>query len=434
MSRHIALRALAGALGFAAVASCEHVGTEVLGEDAVRGSMFDRYVAIGNSITAGFQASGITATTQRASYPALLARSMGTQMALPILAGRGCNPPVSNFATQAGPTGVSATARPTICDLRDPAFNVDILNNLGVPGARVHDPTAKGTTESPTTTSNTLTALFLGGMTQVERANLARPTFVSIWIGNNDVLGPAVSPSTTTGTTAAIDAIIDSATFAASYNRMLDSLTTHNPELEGILVGVANVTALPLLFLGSNLTSATFKAQFDAIACGAAPPAGSAFTGCFGGSTVLVPGSCTGSTALVNLSLAFAIARGQHPATISCVAGGGIGDIFVLSTQEQATVTSRVTAYNNHIASRATALGWAYFDPNNTTNGLPALRSDTTNSRIRITPAPTSATNPFGTGMSFDGVHPGTSLHVIIANALIAAINAKYGTSLPNAQ
>jgi hypothetical protein len=149
---------------------------------------------------------------------------------------------------------------------------------------------------------------------------------------------------------------------------------------------------------------------------------------------VVVPGSCTGSTALVNLGLAFAIVRGQHPATISCVAGGGIGDVFVLSTAEQATITSRVTQYNNHISARATALGWAYFDPNNTTNGLPALRSDTTNSLIRITPSPVSATNPFGTGMSFDGVHPGNTLHVRIANAIIAVINTKYGTSLPAAQ
>jgi hypothetical protein len=204
--------------------------------------------------------------------------------------------------------------------------------------------------------------------------------------------------------------------------------------VRGVLVGVVNVNATPLLFLGSNLTNAGFKAQFDAIACGAVPPAGSAFPGCFGAATVVVPGSCTGSTALVNLSLAFAIVRGQHPATISCVAGGGIGDFMVLSDAEQATITARVTAYNNHISSRANALGFAYWDPNNTTNGLPALRSDTTNSRVRITPAPTSATNPFGTGMSFDGVHPGNTLHVHVANALIAVINAKYATALPNAQ
>ena len=427
MSRHISLRALAGALGVAAVSSCSHLGTEVIGENARRGDMFNSYVALGNSITAGFQSSGITSASQLQSYPVLLAQVMGTRMALPLMAGRGCNPPLSNFATQAGPVGppaISATARPTICDLRS-ATTADILNNVGVPGARVEDPSVRSSASS-----NTLTTLILGGRSQTEMANMANATFVSIWIGNNDVLGPAVSPSTTTGTTAAVNAIIDSATFATNYNRMLDSLTTHNANLEGILVGVVNVTAAPLLFLGSNLTVASFKTQFDQIACGAAPPAGSAFPGCFGAATVVVPGSCTGSTALVNLGLAFAIVRGQHPATISCVAGGGIGDFMVLDNAEQATITARVTAYNNHIASRATALGWAFWNPNNTTDGLPALRSDTTNTRIRITPQPTNA-NPFGTGMSLDGVHPNAILHVHIANALRLQINATYGTTLP---
>lgn len=426
MSRHNSLRALAGALGVAAVASCSHLGTEVIGENARRGDMFNSYVALGNSITAGFQSAGITAATQAQSYPVLLASSMGTRMSLPLMAGRGCNPPLSNFATQAGPTGVSATARPTICDLRA-TTTTDLLNNVGVPGAWSHDPAVR-----TSATSNTLTTLILGGRSQTEMANMAQATFVSIWIGNNDVLGPAVSPSTTTGTTAAINAINDSATFAANYNKILDSLTTHNAGLEGILVGVVNVTGAPLLFAGSNLTVTSFKNQFDQIACGAAPPAGSAFPGCFGGSTVVAPGSCTGSTNLVNLSLAFAIVRGQHPPTISCVAGGGIGDFMVLDAAEIATITARVTAFNNHISSRATALGWAYWDPNNATDGLPALRSDTTNSRIRITPAPTSApTNPFGTGMSLDGVHPGAVLHVHIANALRTKINTQYGTSLP---
>jgi hypothetical protein len=429
MSRHISLRALAGALCFVALASCEHTGTEVLGDGAVKGDIFDRYVAIGNSLTAGYQAGGLTEALQRASYPVLLARSMGTEMALPIMAGRGCNPPIANFALQTGPGTITATARPTICDLRNPAFNTDILNNVGVPGAWSYDPIS-----ATSATSNTLTQLILGGKTQVERANIARPTFVSIWIGNNDLLGVAVSPGTTSGTTAAINATTDSATFAVTYNKILDSLTTHNAGLQGILIGVANVSALPLLFAGSNFSTASFKAQFDAIACGAAPPAGSAYPGCFGGSTVVI--NCAGSTNLVNTLLAFAIVRGQHPATISCTPGvpPGLGDFMILDASELTTISDRVRMFNNHISSRATALGWAYWDPNNTTDGLPSLRSDTTNSRIRITPSPTSTTNPFGTGMSFDGVHPSNTGYLLVANALIAKINAKYGTTLPNAQ
>jgi len=39
------------------------------------GAMFQRYVAMGNSITAGFQSGGINDSTQRRSYAVLVAVS-----------------------------------------------------------------------------------------------------------------------------------------------------------------------------------------------------------------------------------------------------------------------------------------------------------------------------------------------------------------------
>src|SRR5882762_2948493 len=78
-------------------------------------SIFASYVAIGNSITAGYQSSGIAGTTQAQSYAVLLAQQMGTRFAIPTLAGRGCAPPVANFQTQAGAGTITAAQRPTIC-------------------------------------------------------------------------------------------------------------------------------------------------------------------------------------------------------------------------------------------------------------------------------------------------------------------------------
>jgi len=40
---------------------------------------------------------------------------------------------------------------------------------------------------------NTLTQFILGGLTQTQMMERAHPTFLSIWIGNNDVLGAATS-------------------------------------------------------------------------------------------------------------------------------------------------------------------------------------------------------------------------------------------------
>jgi lysophospholipase L1-like esterase len=42
-----------------------------------------------------------------------------------------------------------------------------------------------------------------------------------------------------------------------------------------------------------------------------------------------------------------------------------------------------------------------------------------------VTANPTTG-SPFGTCISFDGVHPSAAGHVLIANALIQAINSKY--------
>ena len=46
-------------------------------------------------------------------------------------------------------------------------------------------------------------------------------------------------------------------------------------------------------------------------------------------------------------------------------------------------------------------------------------------------PSPLSATQPFGKWFSLDGVHPNAAAHKVIANRIIAAINAKYGSTIP---
>src|SRR5947207_2760656 len=64
----------------ALAASCETTKRDVFGPDApATGEIFKSYVAIGNSITAGYQSGGINDSTQRQSYARLLALSMGTQ-------------------------------------------------------------------------------------------------------------------------------------------------------------------------------------------------------------------------------------------------------------------------------------------------------------------------------------------------------------------
>ena len=106
---HRSRRPLLGvaALVLAAVGCFDDDNNRVLGPTP--DALFRSYVALGNSITAGWQSNGINDSTQRRAYPVLLATQMDTRFAYPSLAGRGCNPPIANFLTQAR-VGTGSTA------------------------------------------------------------------------------------------------------------------------------------------------------------------------------------------------------------------------------------------------------------------------------------------------------------------------------------
>src|SRR2546423_8643994 len=125
MSRKISLHGLATILSLAGIiAACTQPGSDLIAPSAARGGMFDTYVAIGNSITAGFQSSGIIDSTQRRSYAFLVAQSMGTRFAYPSMNSPGGPPLIQNFQTQPRPAGTHAST----CVLCAPTPWTDILD------------------------------------------------------------------------------------------------------------------------------------------------------------------------------------------------------------------------------------------------------------------------------------------------------------------
>lgn len=383
--------------------ACTKDSVDVFSPPPAASPIFQRYVALGNSITAGYQSSGINDSTQRESYAKIVAEQMHTGYVYPALVGPGCAPPVINFLTQARFGGGTSTT----CALRNPATTVLVQNNVAVPGATSADPTA-----TTTKSSNILTQLFLGGKTQVQRALDAKPTFVSVWIGNNDVLDAATKGVTVaTGAPLNTAGITDTNTFRANYKKMVDQLMVQ-PGLKGILIGVVNVTAIPALFPAESLlTNPTFKAQFDAAA----------------GTTVAVLANCPGSHALVSYGILGPIRAGTHPAAISCqknVPAAPVGDWFVLDSTDQRIFNTNITRYNDYIHAKADSVGFAYLDPN------PLLFTLRSAGAVPIMPNFTSATSPFGSYISLDGAHPTGKTHCVAANAIIAAINAKYQTTI----
>lgn len=374
--------------------ACEN--DSLLSPEPPANDLFTNYVALGNSITAGFQSDGINGQTQQASYAVLLAQQMGTSFTVPELNLPGCPPPLTNPLTGervGGPEAPECALRATPPPRR--------INNTAVPGAAVLDALSNLDAES---NANTLTTLILGGRTQVERAAEVNPTFASVWLGNNDVLGAALSGVVTA------DNVTSPEVFQQRYSAVLDELEAAGAE-GGVLVGVADVTLVPHLSPGAAYWQV--DQETDAF-----PPTFQVDNSCapeaFGG---------VGEETLVPFGYGFGELFAQAvqgvPVTLDCATAPR-----VLSLGEIVDISTAVQSYNAIIAAEADARGWAFYSPNPTFEQL--------QSEGAIPPFP-DLQNPselFGPIFSLDGVHPSTAAHELVAAEIAAEINATYGTNL----
>jgi hypothetical protein len=378
--------------------------------------LFDRYVSMGNSITAGFQSGGINDSTQLQSYAVLLARAMRSPFFPPLLNRPGCPPPITNVFAQPAPTRVGGGTA-TTCALRKiPNPPPPYISNTAVPGAEVEDILSNRDTAS---NPNTLTQFILGGLTQTQMLERAHPTFVSIWIGNNDVLGAATS-STNAGDSTKITSV---ANFQARYSAMLDTVEAVGPQ-GAILIGVANVTAIPFFSAG-----ATYWAIKNGLVPGSSFPAAFTVSNNCAPIATGIPGA-RGDSTLVPFPYGAALlgaAQLGAPRNLDCA--DTVAAVVV--PKELVKLVTAVTAYNTFIAAQATAHGWAYLSPNPTLDSLRALPQPNTVVRAFPLIGQPCNVNPFGSAFTCDAVHPSAFTHRLIAIKLRDAINAAYTTSIP---
>src|SRR5574342_330076 len=367
--------------------------------------LFTTYVAMGNSITAGFQSDGINDSTQLQSYAPELAQQVHTPFFMPLLNRPGCRPPIDTLFRASGTPHRVGGGTATTCALRRAQpIPPPYISDVAVPAAAALD----GTTNS-VANSNPLTTLILGGLTQSQAMQRANPTFVTVWLGNNDVLGAATSATNAGDSTK----VTDSTTFANEYKAVLDAIDATPASGNGVLIGVANVTLIPFFSQGQTYfaiknTTTNFPTNF-LVGPNCAP---SALGG--KGDSVLVPFQF----GLGLIGLARANPTGTF--TLSCT------ETQTVQPAELRRLVRAVNQYNATIAAQATARGYAYVDANALFAALPAGS---------IPPFPTttgaaSVTAPFGTYFSRDGIHPTGLADKLVANALIQAINAKYGTAI----
>lgn len=411
--RRVKLRTLAALLAAVPfVAGCA-VDDDVPTTPAVGGALFSRYVALGNSITAGYQSGGLNDSLQVRSYAYMLGQRADASFDAPLIARPGCPRPFLSPLGLAGRLGTSNSC----VRISSPR----IINNVAVPGEKIGDLLNLPT--EPNLLS--LHRLLIGNRTQLEAMLAADPTFVSAWIGNNDALAPALGGVPAGMTPAAL--------FAARADSVADVIDSADP-MGALLVGVVNPVVTPLLQPGAFY----YFAYVGALSQGQPSPFGRPV------SADCAPGT-PGAQNLVSLAI-LGTAPTQVP-VISCAENAPL----VLSTAEQQVVAERVAAYNQAIQTAAAANGrdWLYVNPNavlvpflsdpskiRKCQGFATLTPTSTPQQIGAAIANTCPvlTNPaigFGSLFSFDGVHPSTEAHVVLANALAPLINAKYGTTLP---
>ena len=225
---------------------------------------FTKYVAIGNSLTAGLMDAALYNSGQQSAFPNILAQQFqaegvgGGEFNQPdIDAERGFNTVLNDLSNPTNaPFGhyvlnLAAAGVEPLPD-GDPITNYDgdraALNNFGVPGARVLDATAEGYAQF-----NPFFARFASSpeASMIGDATRAQGTFFSLWLGGNDVLRWATAGG------AAPDGEVDREAqstdpstltniedFTAAYQGIVSSLLSV-PEAKGVAITIPPVTLLP---------------------------------------------------------------------------------------------------------------------------------------------------------------------------------------------
>jgi len=230
---------------------------------------FTKFVSIGNSLTAGFQAGALFTEGQQNSLPLILSKqfslAQGTTLTFnqpdinsdygyyglagSIKLGRlilydpdGTTGPKT---TAPAPTGTPGMPAPYSKGGDLPtAFTGDKtkLNNFAVPGILLGQALIPDTGNPASPYYNGLWARFAsqpGVKSILQDAIAAQPSFFLFDLGNNDILGYA------TGGASNPAIFTSEANFQAQYNSAITTLLTTNPNAKGVVANIPDVTTIP---------------------------------------------------------------------------------------------------------------------------------------------------------------------------------------------
>ncbi|WP_026754245.1 lipase [Sediminibacter sp. Hel_I_10] len=482
---------------------------------------FSKYVSLGNSLTAGFTDNALFIAGQENSFPNLLSQKFalvgGGSFTQPLMAdnyggisiggNRILNPRL--VTTGGAPVSLESVIGPV-------TVGTDLLNNptgpfnnLGVPGAKSFHLLAPGYGNLANVSlglANPYAVRITGSTPDASVVSLAvtqEPTFFSLWIGNNDVLGYALSGGDGTNPITPIDGP-PGVGFNQTYGALIQTLTAGGAQ--GVLGNIPNVTSIPhfttvpynpldpsnpsfgsqiptlngifgqlnqvFAFLESqgvpnatdrqiifsetaasavvirdeslaNLSvqiasvlqgSPTFPAfvQSFGLPAAAAPLVANLLGAVYGqarqaneNDLFVLPSSSIIGTVNDN-SVDFLTSQGLPETLANQFSVEGISlpleDKWVLIPSEQEEIATATSAFNSTIAASADQSGLAVLDANMVLNRIAAgtiSSGDFTLTSSLVT----------GGAFSLDGVHPTARGYALIANEVMKAIDATYGSN-----
>ncbi len=374
---------------------------------------FSTYVSVGNSLTAGYQSGALYRGDSQYSYPNLIAQQIEATFVQPLIEypGIGSFDPetgtiygVFELASLAGsPTPATATGNPL--NLFSNA-TATVFHNLGIPGIMTYD--ALNAVSSTTTfgatylgsAPNTFVDIVLrGGGSQMAQAIAQSPTFMTVWIGNNDVLGAVVTGNVVPGVMPT-----PSTNFQVLFEAVVAAVA--GPGIDFVVANIPSVTSIPFVttippYVFDPVTKVVYLDN--------------------NGAPVPWAGITDPTTSYVLLSASSALAA----STPVALGGPGVplADAYFLDAEELTAINAAVTAYNNIIDQLASTYGYSVVDMN-------SVLEDAQDG-ISLYGEVMSTSFITGGLMSLDGIHPSSRGYGLAANEFIKVINSTYNSEIP---
>lgn len=432
---------------------------------------FSTYIALGNSLTAGYADGALYHSSQEASYVNILSKKLsevgGGEFIQPVVnSEQGVLPGKLKLSV------VDGELKPIPADdgELDPFYPpIDYaVHNLGVPGATVLHLLAPGYGKFENVELGLANPYFVRfasnpDISVIEQALSMNPTFFSLWIGNNDVLGYAgnggvnseitpIDQFTTyydilvktlyntgaKGILATIPSVKSAAFFTTIPGNGLPLNSVTAEALNGGITLVEqkvnmilSMAGLPEFSYGINFTSGNnafliedknflYKDLFNAIADTSTDMATKIFL-----KQAQFRQLSLQDNELITLKTpqdSLAMGMGSFMEIAGFMVPYGIPDRYVLEKDEIENIDQAVKAFNDVIKNFATQYDWALVDINSKFNDM--------KDGVIIDGIELSAEYVKGGIFSLDGIHLTPRGNAAVSNFFIEAINEKYNASI----